>query len=515
MWETIPGVIRNSGTDACRVEVNVNGTVSNVMMRISDRFVSDSGLTNVTLRDDGLQGDRISGDSIFTSETIRYNTNYSSPEPAFYEFDTNSPAGVSAETIGTVTVTETNGAQTQFLIGPEVGILDMSVPLVQTAQLSSNVIVSPHLGNVRGTNLIAQKILRNYASESGELPKKIYAVFPDAFDFLVYFSTYRVEVLPYATSYNLVAGTHQSIQVNYSGTGQTEFNNSVSIGSAGKLLGVNVLDTYDRGILSGVCAHEILHQWGSYMSAFPFSDGQHYTRYSNVGSLLGGFVWTDNGEGTWTLNCNEGASGATHLDLLDQYLMGLIGTNLVDTLRVYSPTANVYCFGLITNVAGATTIQDIVSVYGERVPGPATAKRDFSIGFVAESNQRLLNQVEMTYYDIFAAHFTRKVPAENPDPYVGPNWAPVTRFFGTNTTWKSDVLPVIQPVIQSVQLLANEQCRIIGEGLPGWRYRLQSSTDLQTWLDTTNKTADTNGTIAVTDAASAGGNVRFYRLIWP
>jgi len=444
MWETIPGVIRNNGTDTCRIEVNVNGPVSNVMVSVSEMFNSGSGQTNIALHDDGLNGDRVAGDAIFTSELIRFNTNRDADLEPYYEYDTNSPAGVMPYFIGMVTVAETNGTQSQFLIRPQVGILSKDIPLVQTSQISTNLLVSPHLINVLGTNLIVQKIMREYSYETGELPKKIYQVFPDAFDFLVYFSTYRVEYVPYDANYNGIAGIHQSVQVNYTGTGQGEFNDSALYGSAGRLLGINALDTYDRGMSSGICTHEIMHQWGSFMPAFPFSDGEHYVYNSNVGSPLGGGTWGENGDGTWTLNCDY----HTRLDVFDQYLMGLIATNLVTPLRVYSPTSSVYCGGIISNGVSTTTIQDIVSTYGPRTPGPATAQRNFSIGFVAESNRRLLTAVEMTYYEIFAAHCTRMIPPAQPDPMIYYSWAPITRFFGEGTTWSSKALSLIQPTIQ-------------------------------------------------------------------
>jgi hypothetical protein len=514
MWQTIPGVVRNNGTDTFRLEINVNGTVSQVTMKLAEIFFSQSGQTNITLNDYGTNGDIIAHDGIFTSEPLRFDTNFDADLASYYEYDTNSPAGAMSYIVGIPTVVETNGMQSQFLIGPEVGILDKDIPLVQIVQLSSNLVVTPHLLNVLGTNLIAQKILRAYSIDTGELPKKIYAVFPDAFDFLVYFSTYHIEYVPgMAYPDNGVAGTHQSVQINYAGTGQGKFNDSANYGSFGKLLGINALDTYDRGMLSGICGHEILHQWGSYMSAFPFSDGEHYTRNSNVGSLLGGFLWIDNGDGTLTLDCNEGASGATHLDPLDQYLMGLIDTNLVTSLRVYAPTTSVYCRGPISNIESPTTIQDIVATYGQRTPGPAAAQRKFSIGFIAESYEHLLNQVELTYYDIFAAQFAKPLPPEHPAPYVGPNWVPLTRFF-EGTTWTSDVLSVIQPLIRSIQV-SNGQCQIAANGTPGWSYKLQGSTNMLNWSDITSHTADPNGSIIITDPNAGSTSMKFYRLVYP
>ena len=511
MWETIPGVVRNNGTDTFRIEVNVNGPVSNVTMVVYDNFLTQSGQANITFRDDGLNGDRIAGDGIYTSEPIRFNTNSDADLPSNYWWDTNSPAGVMPYFPGNLAIGETNGTVSDFLIRPEIGILDQSIPLVPTVQLSTNVFIAPHLINVMTTNLYTQKFLREYPWDAAAVPQVIYSVLPDAFDFFVYFSSYRVEYVPYDTSYNGVAGAHYSIQINFTGTGQSKIDNSAACGSAGRLLGVNALDTYDRGMSADICTHEIMHQWASYLSAFPFSDGQHYVGNCSIGSPLGGGgPWTNNGDGTFTVTCES----LTHLDDLDKYLMGLIATNLVGAVRVYSPTSSVSCGGIISNLISTTTIQDIVNTYGLRTPGPATARRNFSIGFVVDSNQRLLTPVEMTYYEIFARHYTAPLPTNQPDPALSYTWTSINHFFGEGTTWSSDVLSLIEPRIQSIQRLPG-QSRIIAQGIGGWNYTLQGSTNLQSWSSITNLTAGTNGVIVATDTSPDSAYMHFYRLTRP
>ena len=511
MWETIPGVIRNNGSDTFRIEVNVNGTVSNVTMAVYDNFLTQSGQTNIVFHDDGLNGDRVAGDGIYTSEPILFNTNLDVDLAPYYWWDTNSPAGVMAYFPGNVYVGETNGAQSQFLIRPEIGILDKNIPLTQTVQLSSNVVVSAHFINVLGTNLFTQKFLREASSDVAELPRKMYSVLPDAFDFFVYFSMYHIEYVPYESYFeDGIAGAHYSIQINYTGTGQGLSDNSAVCGSAGRLLGISALDSYDRGMSSGNCSHEIMHQWASFMAAFPFSDGSHYTSHSSAGSPVGGGVWDDNGDGTWTLDCNY----QTNLDVFDQYLMGLVTTDSVPPLRVYSSTSSVYCGGIITNIVSTTTIRDIVNTYGLRTPGPATAKRNFSIGFVGETYQRLLTPVEMTYYEIFAAHFTAPIPRGHPDPKIYYSWASIADFFGGGTTWSSDALLLFRPAAQSLQTLSDGHCTIGGQGLAGQTYRLETSTNLTSWTTITNKTAGTNGTFSVS-VARANITRGYYRWAWP
>ena len=518
MWETVPDVIRNDGIDTFRLEVNVNGTVSNVVMDVWPGIVSQSGQTSLTLRDDGLQGDRVGHDFIYTSELLRFDITQPWFFAQYFRHDTNSPAGLDIYDVGPVTITETNGQQSGFLHAPQVGLLRSDIPLVETLTLSSNIVISPHLINVRGSNLSVQKFVRAFTLGTADLTPMIYSVLPDAFDFFICFSTYRIERLPYNNGANFNAGVQRSVKVDFTGTGQGFMDNTAIYGSAGRLLGLNGLDCYDRGLLSYNCAHEILHQWGSYLSAFPISDGQHYNPRSSVGSLLGGHLWTTNGDGTWALHCEEGRNGATRATPLDKYLMGLIPGNQVPFLRVYPdtyPYPGFMCDGIISNVQSTVTIADIAGTYGPRSPGPSTAKRDFSLGFFAETHQRLLNRVEMTFYDMLAAHFTKAIPSEQPDPYVGFNWAPITRFFAEGTTWRSEVLSLIQPNIRSVTRLADGRIRMSGSGLPGHTYRLQSSTAFPNWITVTNQTAGTNGTFAITEPTATPTNARFYRLVWP
>jgi hypothetical protein len=518
MWECTPGVVRNDGVDGFRVEVNVNGTVSNVVISIGTAVTAQSGQTNILLRDDGLMGDRKAGDFIFTSELLVYNTNYAWSFDPNYLYDTNSPVGVTIEDVGQINITEINGAQTTFLIFPQIGVIRSELPLVETVMLASNVVITPHLVNVMTTNLATQKFLRSYTSGMAEVTKIIYSGFPDAFDFAVHFSTYHLERLPYNDSRNFNSGVQWPVQVNFTGTGQGLFNNTATYGSSGRLQSTIALDSYERGILGNNCTHEMLHQWASYMGALAISDGQHYNQRSSVASLIGGFLWNTNGDGTWTLICEEGRNSATHACALDKYLMGLIPTNQVPSQRVYpssNPPPYFICNGVISNVESTVTISNVIAAYGVRSPGPPSAQRDFSVGFVAESNGRLLTPAELTFYDIFAGHYTSQLPAGYADPSVAHNWPPITRFFGEGTTWKSDVLLAIRPAITSIERMTNGQARISGTGFPNRTYRLLKSTNnFSSWITATNGTAGTNGVFTLVDPAT-NATPRFYRVTTP
>jgi hypothetical protein len=441
-WECVPGVVLDDGVDSFRVEVNCNGPVSSVSLSgVSTRFLWPQA-SPLALRDDGQGGDRIAGDFVYTGGPFRYNTAIALAD--HYRNDPASPAGLDAVAIGDVTIRELDGRTSRFLLGPRVGVLHASIVPTGVAVLSADVVVSRHLINVRSSTYETQRFLRGAGGDLRRLANVLYPVVPDAMDFLMFFSTHKVEQVVQTATANFTAALHATVRVNYTGTGRTPLDDTASYGSGGRLLSVNALDAYDRGIASRTATHELVHQWASYLDpSLGLGDGQgHYSPRSSAGSLCGGFVWNAGTGGQWMLDCVQGVNGAYRLPPLDQYLLGLIDASQVPPVRVYSdagPPPLQRCGQAINDVTRTVTIQNIQAVHGVRLPGPATAQRDFAIGFVAESQDRFLTATEMTYYEILAEHYTGSVPAAQPDPYLGDNWVPVTRFFGSGTTWSSVV----------------------------------------------------------------------------
>jgi hypothetical protein len=258
----------------------------------------------------------------------------------------------------------------------------------------------------------------------------------------MFFSTSKIERLPRLSVPNFHSGVQSAVRVNYTGTGLVPFDDTAFFGSDGRLLGLDVLDAYGRGIVSNNATHELIHQWSSFTSPMlGLSDGTgHYTYRSSVGSFVGGSLWIDNGDGTFTRNCTEGRNGAHHAPPLDKYMMGLIDGTEVAPLHIDLGTGPI-CQGQdIIDHYSTVTIEDIQGVHGVRTPGPAGAQRNFAIAFVAESHERLLNPTELTFYEILAEHYTKVVPPQDPDPYVGFNWASIDRFFDESTTWRSRII---------------------------------------------------------------------------
>jgi hypothetical protein len=80
-----------------------------------------------------------------------------------------------------------------------------------------NLASTDHLINVRTSDRIVQSVLRLLPADAAIMTNAIYEEFPDAADFMTFFSTDKIELIDHA-NYGL-AGTHHTVKVNYTGTG--------------------------------------------------------------------------------------------------------------------------------------------------------------------------------------------------------------------------------------------------------------------------------------------------------
>jgi hypothetical protein len=285
------------------------------------------------------------------------------------------------------------------------------------------------------------------------------------------------------------------------------------------LLSVNILDTASRGTYSANATHELLHQWLLFTSSsLGLDDGTaHYNPRVGAASLLGGTQFLDSTNGGVTINCEEGRSRAHYAPPLDRYMMGLIDASNVPPIRIYGTNVALpffICGQYIeaSNLVRTVTIDQIVQRHGLRTPGPGNAQRDFSIGFIVESNGRLLTPVELTFYEILAKHYTKPLPSSAPAPQLSQNWAPVTRFFGEGVTWRAYVPELVQARMDSATGVQGPGIALSGTGFPNASYTLECSTNLLDWSTLAEVTPGTNGVFHYTNTISPGA--QFYRAIW-
>jgi hypothetical protein len=247
----------------------------------------------------------------------------------------------------------------------------------------------------------------------------------DKFDFLAYYSDFRVDNQEAGTPSNGPLGggpaggavtgigatqrglenycsagrfQWQFIQPVYSGANQMQEHSpegvNVDRAGGGKMTGYN--------LAMSQIGHEMGHRWAAFVSAkvkdevislgpthwarglqaqvaFPY-------RRPTEASAMGGGVWQDNYDGTFTQLDDDyyvPATGWSHLDL---YLMGMI------------PSSEVPDFFMLRNLVAAgrdsnghpifkadrvkVTIQDVIAVEGPRLPNPDQAQKKFNTGMV-------------------------------------------------------------------------------------------------------------------------------------
>jgi hypothetical protein len=153
----------------------------------------------------------------------------------------------------------------------------------------------------------------------------------------------------------------------------------------------------------GHLGHEVGHRWGAYVSAkvngerISLGPWPHWAAglqarvsfpYSlpTEASTLGGGVWQDNGDGTWT-QLRDGyfvpAAGYSYLDL---YLMGLISAAEVPDFFILKKLVRVgedmNGRPIFRAERTKVTIQDVMAAEGPRLPDVDHSQRKFNTGIV-------------------------------------------------------------------------------------------------------------------------------------
>lgn len=148
--------------------------------------------------------------------------------------------------------------------------------------------------------------------------------------------------------------------------------------------------------------HEMGHRWGAFVSAkvggetIPLGP-THWARGLQArvafpyqrpieASIMGGGVWQDNFDGTYTQLDDDYYVPATGWSYLDLYLMGLISPAEVPDffiLRNLTPAGkDANGHPIFKADRTKVTIQDVIAAEGERLPGVDKSQRQFNTGMV-------------------------------------------------------------------------------------------------------------------------------------
>ena len=97
-------------------------------------------------------------------------------------------------------------------------------------------------------------------------------------------------------------------------------------------------------------------------------------------SLMGGEVWKDNGDGTFTHE--DARVWPSGLSALDLYVMGMIPPTEVPETFLLTDVQETDRWGTVRATKVPVRIEDIVAAMGPRVPAADAAQREFSLGSI-------------------------------------------------------------------------------------------------------------------------------------
>jgi len=392
----IPSVIYADGKTKTRLEAwtDPGAKIKSIKLRTGSSNIGE-------LNDDGVNGDRIAGDGIWTYGG--FTSSY-----AAYWFGTHNPSGFSLDV---ESKNRTDGI-TQY----------------QTASL----------GKVRKLNMKAVKVKRNvWATKwalflidkkgkllDGKIPlcdihcgkgnelvfRKFFEVFKDRFHFLA--------VMPVTNVYNPTNFSENvpyfvQAKNNIQNIGMQIYNNTANFGSKGKLEGV-IYHSFGYG---AILDHEVGHNWGIYIGdTLGFSSGSHYAAYCNLGGQMGmhpQLKLEDNGDGTYKATKVWDQPTERFYSPLTLYLMGLIPPSEVPPVMALKnpnyPNYNKIPAGQFD----VFTIQEIMaSNGGERQPAYPNTTRKFRMGFIVVTDRKP-TQAQFDYFSAVARYFGSKKKGEH------------------------------------------------------------------------------------------------------
>ena len=224
------------------------------------------------------------------------------------------------------------------------------------------------------------------------------AIGADAFDFAVLFHTRTTG-----------DGVPRSIGVknDVAGINVATFDHAADYGSAGRLQQLVFQNSHTLGLEIN---HEIGHRWAAYLNlpALNLSapNGFHWGPSDHVGQMGNGPYLLAEAGGYRVTNADDSENFvANPFSNLELYLMGLARPEEVQPHRfVTDPSVSVQFDSVLPESSTRlVSIDDIVSVYGPRVPAMAASQNAFSAVYVVVSD-RLLTTPEYTLTSLIARY---------------------------------------------------------------------------------------------------------------
>jgi hypothetical protein len=393
-----PVAIYADGVSSATLEVWTEGDIDSVSLRSGSVQFGE-------LHDDGLDGDRVAGDDIWTISGITRGTKRDViPGAGMYGFN--------------VDVTPRNGAMESTGIGG-IGLPDRTRQKVK--KVAKNVYRGKwgaFLIDKKGEFFDGEIPLCNVRCGKGneKVFQTFFKYFPDKFDFLV--------VMPFTPVFRPDEYTENvpyfvPVRNNVRNIGIEVFDDGAEFGSKKKLKGV-IYHSFGCG---AILDHEIGHAWGIRIGeaqglkfsgndcAYHNTYGWHISEYSNQVGQMAAFPQLDlksNGDGTYKVTqVGDRETDATYAPLT-LYLMGMIPPEDVPPVMILRNENYPDYDSIPKSEFDIFTIEEIMAANGgERIPAYPNTQKKFRVGFIFVGDRKF-TQAEYDFFSQIPQYFQSK-----------------------------------------------------------------------------------------------------------
>jgi len=379
----------------------------------------------VPMFDDGSHGDRVAGDDVWTT-TIELNM--SIPKLRLYN---NSVDYFKLWVLARDTSGGYISPQNPICADLPVGIIERS-NAAHTSMISSTILATAFAANIK-TEFLS-------SSDIHMVTKEFYRSFSDNFDVLVIFTDGR-------TTDDGIPGAF-NVRNDVQGINMSLFDSSHTYGSSGRL---QLIINIDNNVIATSFLHELGHRFAYFLNdprldlTKPGGGGIHHGTSDIIGQMKGGYYLQDNGDGTFTLTNPDGPSisQSDHRRYADieLYLMGLLSWEDVRPHRFLKDRTFQPPFLSVIPAESTEiiTIDDVIEVYGSRIPSYNESQKHFNAAFIVASHE-FINDAEISLINTIAEYYSSNssgdglVPGglfEAADP---PSFCAATNFRATMST---------------------------------------------------------------------------------
>jgi uncharacterized protein (TIGR03437 family) len=387
----IPGVLTATATQSAPMVLEATGVAATAAVTLELDALLTAPFSR-PLRDDGLFGDRVAGDKVFSIQIP-------SAEMRGWNQTLGGVAGRRRQlTIGTLKTFSSSG-ELLGIVSINVPVLSDAIPAVPVEKIGHALQFTPHVVNV------PMPLAQFDTTQDAAVTSLFYQYFKDSFDFLsIVYDGSRFQNRHFIRTQNSIAGIGFSL-----------FSLSSQWGSAGRLQGFTVFPNGGLFNTTTACSdgylHELGHRWINGLQGGmhdPF--GFHWPLSDIAGGIMGfsAHTATGNGEGFAmsgaasvegnTMEFKRFVSCPGYADL-ELYLMGLLDSSQVINHLVAADQNQFMVNGSIQGPFNSVTIQDVIASNGARVPSAGQAQKSFRTATILVTPDTFASRDVMDYYE--------------------------------------------------------------------------------------------------------------------